>query len=163
MKLNQSDQWETPDDLFNKLKEEFNLQVDLCASEANHKLQFYTDNIQVAVLNGHLDDFEGFWMNPPYSRGNIEHCMKWFVEYSKMNNSTFVSLTRFDPSTEWFQIYVDGVADEVRMLAHRVRFKGAPSAYNFPCCVAIYNDPGRRCDWGLEDYQTKYLIWDWKE
>ena len=163
MNLNQSDQWQTPDDLYKKLDDEFNFEVDLCATRDNKKTAVWSDDIQTQVIRGIFDEFQSFWMNPPYSRGNIELCMKWAIEQANMSNGILVTLTRFDPSTDWFQTYVDGVADEVRMLARRVRFVGAPSAYNFPCCVAIYNDPGRRCDWGMEDFHTKYLIWDWKE
>jgi phage N-6-adenine-methyltransferase len=167
MSLNQSDQWATPDDLFNKLDEEFQFEFDLCASRENHKCSAYSRDIETYVK--FLDatpPINSYWMNPPYSRGNIDHCMYWGTAVLRLSElfPTIVTLTRFDPSTEWFQAYIDGVADEVRMLARRVKFVGAPSAYNFPCCVAIYNQPERRvlhAD-GVTNV-TNYNIWDWKE
>jgi len=166
MNIIQSDQWETPDDLYNKLDEEFKFGIDLCAAKngSNAKCDEY-----VSDLGKFVDKVDWTlptcWMNPPYSRGNIDFCMETMVELAKSPCAGYpviVTLTRFDPSASWFKQYVDGVADEVRMLAHRVKFKGAKNAYNFPCCISIYNESYRRCDWGLEDFNTKYHIWSWR-
>jgi phage N-6-adenine-methyltransferase len=154
-----TDQWETPDDLFEKLNEEFNFEFDLCASKYNHKCDEWTDNIQNhALLDMH---FDSYWMNPPYSRGNIDHCMSWMHTLLDLKaHVSIVTLTRFDPTTDWFQAHVDGVADEVRMLARRIKFKEATDSYNFPCCIAVYNNPTFNKHRPLE---TIYHIWDWKE
>lgn len=162
--MNQSDQWETPNDLFQVLNDEFSFDFDLCASSKNHKVAAWSEDIYAFATGNKVKEYNSFWMNPPYSRGNIDFCMDYATKIAALDYCPFlVTLTRFDPSASWFQKYVDGVADEVRMLARRVKFVGAKDSYNFPCCVAIYNQPAFRCDWGLEDYQTKYLIWDWKE
>lgn len=157
----QSDQWETPDDLFAVLNEEFKFDMDLCAAYHNKKLDTYSNEIDVSVqdlLTFPDEKFKSFWMNPPYSRGNIEFCMDWATQLLTLPHfSWLVTLTRFDPTTDWFQTYVDGVALEVRMLARRVKFKGASSCYNFPCCVAVYDGPYKGA------YRpTDYYIWDWQ-
>ena len=165
----ESDQWQTQDDLFEVLNNEFKFEFDLCASEVNHKTRAWSNDIQTTVINGQQDHGKAFFIFFPYSRGNIDHCMKWMVELSKMVESPIVTLTRFDPTTNWFKEYVDGVADEVRMLARRLKFKGAKDSYNFPCCIAVYK-PKKKGNIILRghfkgDYMinTKYYIWDWKD
>ena len=36
-----SDEWETPDDLFKSLDDEFGFNLDPCATEENHKCELY--------------------------------------------------------------------------------------------------------------------------
>lgn len=36
-----SDEWATPQDLFDELNKEFGFTLDACATEENHKLPFY--------------------------------------------------------------------------------------------------------------------------
>ena len=148
-----NDEWETPLDLFDTLNEEFDFKVDLCANNSNKKCHVYTDDVQEYYNNGGYNLFESFWMNPPYSRVNIDKCMETAYQIST-NGKTVVCLVRFDPSAKWFQEWVDFKAAEVRMLNRRVKFQGAASAYNFPCCVVVYN--------GLWLSDTEYKIWGWK-
>jgi len=149
-----TDQWETPDDLFRKLDKEFNFTLDLCSTPQNSRCLTGTDDIE--SLSDGQNEYSTFWMNPPYSRGNIDKCMKKAVDLVRSNaGSTLVTLTRFDPSARWFRQYVDGSAHTVRMLNKRIKFKGAKDSYNFPCCVSIYNDNP------LID-PTDYYIWGWK-
>jgi len=149
-----NDEWETPPELFDKLQQEFHMNVDLCASENNHKLQFYTDDVEAFIRDYYDSKYKRYWMNPPYSRKNIDKCMQaaWILA---QRGDTVVCLVRCDPSAKWFQNYVDGCATEVRMLKHRVKFVGAPSAYNFPCCVVVYEE-------NVEG-KTEYKLWSWKD
>ena len=41
-----SDEWETPDDLFNTLDAEFNFNLDAAADETKHKTELYFDKAQ---------------------------------------------------------------------------------------------------------------------
>ena len=60
-----SDDWETPVDLFDRLDEEFDFDLDVCATDSNHKCaRYYTE-----ADNGLEQPWEGtVWMNPPYGR-----------------------------------------------------------------------------------------------
>jgi len=154
-----NDEWGTPDELFGRLNEEFNFNLDLCARPdgANAKCAEWSYDVKLfahsLIPEAHPQDV--YWMNPPYSRGNINMCMEQAVKLARRDH-TVICLVRFDPSTQWFQKYVGGVASEVRMLDRRVKFMGAPSAYNFPCCVVVY-DP----DHFDLDAPTTYNIWGW--
>ena len=160
-----NDEWETPDDLFNKLNREFNFVIDIAANALNKKCAFYLGDYPQNALNYSwkkvwdawvtTEDRNGaIWMNPPYSRGNIEK----FMALASFNSQYFpiVCLVRFDPSTKWYQKYVHDVVDEVRMLSRRVKFVGAPSAYNFPSAIVVYRP---------ETYNklnhTKYTLYNW--
>ena len=59
-------EWETPQDFFDKLNQEFNLNCDVCANSENAKLPKFFDK----ASNGLLKSWEGLrcWMNPPYGR-----------------------------------------------------------------------------------------------
>jgi len=144
----ESDQWETPDDLYNELDEEFEFYFDAAASKSNAKrLEFSSDSLELdwSVLGP-------VWLNPPYSRGNIDNFIEKTVqEYLK--GTTIVTLTRFDPTTSWFKL-IDEYAQEIRMLARRIKFKGAKDSYNFPCCVSVF---------GELNHGPQYRMWDWDE
>jgi phage N-6-adenine-methyltransferase len=57
--------WETPQVLFDKLNEEFNFELDVCALPETAKCKnYYTPEI-----DGLKQDWKGIcWMNPPYGR-----------------------------------------------------------------------------------------------
>lgn len=152
-----NDEWRTPPDLFAKIQAEFSLDWDAACTSHN-----------CITMNGcfeHGDNSlaldwskysKNIWLNPPYSRGNIEPFMEKAWKESK-NCEYVVCLVRFDPSTKWFQQYVHNKADEVLMLKRRVKFIGAPAAYNFPTCIVVYHLNV------IEDTETTlYSLWDWK-
>lgn len=153
------DMWETPDELFDKVNSEFCFTFDLCANEQNTKCVEWSDDVEKTqnkiAING--SDHRCYWMNPPYSRGNIEKCMKAAYEISTQDK-VVVALVRFDPSANWFKKWVDGKAREVRMLDKRVKFKGAEDSYNFPCCLVIYDPMGVF----TPALPTDYYLWGWK-
>lgn len=61
-----TEEWATPQDLFNKLNDEFNFTLDPCASEQNYKCdKYYT--IQDDGLKQDWSS-EIVFMNPPYGR-----------------------------------------------------------------------------------------------
>ena len=57
--------WETPIDFFNKVNEEFNFDIDVCATEATAKCDMY----YTPEIDGLKQEWKGTcWMNPPYGR-----------------------------------------------------------------------------------------------
>ena len=66
LKSSNTDEWETPADLFNSLNEEFGFTLDVCANENNHKCPKYYDK----AIDGLKQNWYGevCWMNPPYGR-----------------------------------------------------------------------------------------------
>ena len=74
-----TDQWATPQSLFDELNAEFGFTLDACASEWNHKVDNYFDEAQ----NSLVQDWKGVvWMNPPYGR-TIKEWMKKAYESAR--------------------------------------------------------------------------------
>ena len=60
-----TDNWATPQDLYDALHSEFGFTLDVCANSDNAKCEKYYDIDQ----DGLKQDWEGVcWMNPPYGR-----------------------------------------------------------------------------------------------
>ena len=61
-----SEDWSTPQWLFDQLNAEFNFTIDVCASECNAKVQRFFTKEQ----DGLKQDWSGetVWCNPPYGR-----------------------------------------------------------------------------------------------
>lgn len=155
--MTHKDEWQTPPSLFKKLDDEFHFTVDVACTTENCLCQYgWYINYDCDALENWGND-EICFMNPPYSRGNIDKFAKKALEESQ-KGCIVVGLVRHDPSAKWYQNYVHGKAHEVRMLKRRVHFvnpeTGKPeAAYNFPCCVVVWK-PGIP-----EETEYKYLDW----
>ena len=75
-----SDEWETPQDLFNKLDTVFNFTLDPCATDKNYKC----DKYYTIENNGLSKDWskETVFVNPPYG-DKLKHWVKKCCEESK--------------------------------------------------------------------------------
>ena len=131
--------WETPDDFFNKLNEEFNFTLDVCANEENHKLDIYFSEEQ----DGLKQDWNKntCFMNPPYGREISKWIKKAFEEYKK--GSVVVCLIPSRTDTKWWHDYV--MKGEIRFIRGRLKFKGRNTKgdlVNYPatfgCAVVIF-------------------------
>ncbi len=116
-----SDEWETPDDLYQKLDSEFNFTLDPCATELNKKCEkFYTPE-----QNGLLQSWEGetVFINPPFSK--IKRWVEKAYVESKIFGVTCVMLLPARTDTWWFHTYIYDVPDvEIRFIRRRLKFKG---------------------------------------
>lgn len=127
------DRWETPLYIFNRLNEEFTFTLDPCCETHTAKAEtFFTEN-----ENGLVQDWRGHivFVNPPYSRGNID---KWVKKcYEEGQKTTVVALLPVSTSAAWFHDYVWGKA-ELRFIRRRIRFVGAPFTAPFSSVIAIW-------------------------
>lgn len=65
LKTSLTDEWPTPDYVFNTLNEEFHFTLDVCADDDNHKTPAYFTKKE----DGLKQNWRGIcWMNPPYGR-----------------------------------------------------------------------------------------------
>lgn len=108
-----SDLWQTPQDLFDKLDEEFNFKYDVCQNGTNGLKPYLGD-----YFTTEYKDCICF-MNPPYSKPNkfIERAIELV-----RNNVTTVCLLKSDTSTKIFhRLYYD-LKFEVRFIKGRIKF-----------------------------------------
>lgn len=128
-----SDEWETPQEFYNKLDEEFHFTLDPCCTKENHKCdKFFTkydDGLKHSWMN------ETVFVNPPYSE-----CAKWVFKSWFENfyfNATVVMLLPARTDTKWFHQYIYGTA-EIRFIKGRLKFSNSKDNAPFPSMVVIY-------------------------
>ena len=92
-----SDNWETPQDLFDHLDKIFHFDIDVCATKENSKCEkYYTPE-----MDGLKQEWKGVcWCNPPYGR----EIGKW-VEKAYKSNCMVVMLLPARTDTKWFHDY----------------------------------------------------------
>jgi phage N-6-adenine-methyltransferase len=129
-----SDNWATPQWLFDDLNREFRFTVDVCATEENAKCERYFP----PEMNGLLQEWTGVcWCNPPYGR----QIKKWIEKASK-SNATVVCLVPARTDTKWFHDYCYHKA-EIRFIRGRLRFGNSTENAPFPSMVLIFRN---KCD-----------------
>lgn len=127
----QRDGWETPQDLFDLLDEEFHFTLDVCASYENAKCEQYITR----EFDGLAQTWGGVcWMNPPYGRA-IGDWMQKAYESARMG-VTVVCLVPARTDTDWWWDYARH--GEVRFLHGRLTFGEAESAAPFPSAVVVF-------------------------
>jgi len=77
MRSSNTDQWATPQYLFDTLDKEFHFTLDVCADQTNHKTARYYDKAQDGLRHA----WTGVcWMNPPYGRAIGDWVKKAYEE-----------------------------------------------------------------------------------
>ena len=130
-----SDEWETPQWLFDKLDSIFNFEYDICASDENSKCKKYITKEQNA-LDQHWTFSRSIFMNPPYSE-----ISKWMQKAhdttSKYSNTTVVCLIPARTDTKWWHDYCS--KGKVVLLKGRLKFSNSKNSAPFPSCIVIFN------------------------
>ena len=127
-----SDLWETPQEFFDKLNDEFHFNLDVCALPENAKCaRYYTPE-----MDGLSQPWTGtVWCNPPYGRKIGEWVRRGY--WASLSGNTVVMLLPARTDTRWFHNYVYERA-EIRYVRGRLRFGGAKNGAPFPSMVVIY-------------------------
>ena len=139
-----SDEWATPQNLFDQLNAEFDFEIDLAATAENTKCaSFYS--LQLDSLSQHWGSrFARGWLNPPYSRGLCGHFIEKAARQRRMGFLTVMLLpARTDKKAFHAHIYdIDtwqprnGI--EIRLLAGRLRFSNSKTPAPFPSMIVIF-------------------------
>ena len=131
-----SNEWETPQELFDLLSDIFGgFDLDVCANENNAKVDRYFSPDD----DGLSRDWTGkCWMNPPYGREIGKWVRKARGEYKK-HHSLVVCLVPARTDTRWFQ---DNVVDATMIVFIRGRLgftlNGGEGRAPFPSCLVIF-------------------------
>lgn len=126
--------WETPKWLFDLLDEEFNFDLDVCATDDNTLCEYYFTEEE----NGLEQEWWGVaWCNPPYGSQAKFWVEKAYKEAEK-GNCTVVLLIASRTDTRYFWDYVRH--GEVRFLKRRLKFGGNDGKYSapFPSVVVVF-------------------------
>lgn len=133
MYTSNSEEWGTPQELFNRLNEEFNFTLDICASEENAKCPKYYTKEEDALKQ----EWGGvIWMNPPYGR-RIGNWVKKAKETARQGKATVVCLLPARTDTAWWHDYVMK-ANEIRLIRGRLRFGDGKGSAPFPSAIVVF-------------------------
>ena len=131
-----TNEWGTPQTLFDELDREFHFTLDPCSTHENAKCRkHYTQED-----DGLSQDWTGevVFCNPPYGR----EIPKW-VEKAATSQATTVMLIPARTDTRYFHDWIYGKA-EIRFLRGRVRFEREPGvpgdAAPFPSMIVVFRN-----------------------
>lgn len=124
-----TDDWGTPKWLFDNLNEKFEFDLDVCASDSNHKCdKYYTEK-----ENGLIQDWENVnWCNPPYGRQIGNWVKKAYEENQK--GKTVVLLLPARTDTKWFHDYIY-LNYRVDFIKGRLKFNDGKNPAPFPSMI----------------------------
>ena len=130
-------EWSTPQDLFDRLDEEFAFTLDPCCTHENAKCEkHYT-----AAEDGLAQSWAGerVFMNPPYGRVIGRWMEKAWL--SAQLGALVVCLVPARTDTAWWHDFA--MKGEIRFLRGRLRFGGGRGSAPFPSAIVIFRQPGR--------------------
>ena len=129
-----SEEWGTPQWLFDKINDIFHFQLDVCASSDNAKCKHFYSKED----NGLLMPWEGVnWMNPPYGRRIARWMEKAAME--SMRGKTTVCLVPARTDTAWWHDYIENNANAtVLFVRGRLKFEGAKYNAPFPSAIVFF-------------------------
>lgn len=131
-----SDEWATPQKVFDDLNNEFHFDLDPCATDENHKTpKYYTKND-----DGLSHKWGGcrVFCNPPYSQ--VGDWVAKAYEEGHKPDTIVVLLIPARTDTRYFHDYIMHRA-EVRFLKGRLKFGDSKNSAPFPSMVVIYRGP----------------------
>lgn len=141
-----SEEWETPQELYNKLDAIFKFHLDPCATEKNAKCFYY----YTKERDGLSQNWGGMkvFCNPPYGR-TIGKWIKKAFETFNTYHETIVLLLPARTDTKWFHDYIYNKS-EIIFLKGRLHFNNSKNAAPFPSMIVIYR--------GIEDYGKEVIL-----
>lgn len=128
-----SDEWATPQWLFDELNEEFNFTLDPCATNENHKVSNYLtkESNGLAISWGG----EKVFCNPPYSE--IDKWVEKAFRETRTDNTLVVLLIPSRTDTRYFHNYIYQ-RSEIRFVKGRLKFGESKNSAPFPSMIVIF-------------------------
>ena len=133
MMTSETDEWATPQWLFDELNLVFGFDLDVCATEDNSKCGFWYTKEDDALSREWREDGKTAWMNPPYGR----EIGKW-VEKASKTKGLVVCLVPARTDTRWWHDFVIGGGADVYLVRGRLKFGDAKNSAPFPSAVLVY-------------------------
>jgi len=136
-----SDEWETPDDLFQFLNQRFHFTVDVCANAGNAKIaRFFT-----MARDGLKQPWDGVaWCNPPYTNHQAHAWIQKGINEVKQNSNCerVIYLLPVRTDTKLWHRVIMRHASMITFLEGRLNFKRPdrdhPNPAPFPSCIVEF-------------------------
>lgn len=134
--LRTASSWETPQDLFDRLDQEFGFELDVCADADTAKCARYFSPEE----DGLRQLWRGrCWMHPPAGPGVEQWVAKALRAAEDDKKTVVVSLLPARVDAEWW--WENCLAGEIRFLRGRLRFRDALAP--FPSAVVVFGHKPR--------------------
>lgn len=131
-----TDQYATPQYIYDELYGEFGFTLDPCADEYNHKCEKFFTKEQNGLLQKW--DRERVFCNPPYGRDIRAWVEKCYTEVYSGSCECAVLLLPVRTDTKWFHRYIYQKAHEIRFLDKRLKFGDSKNPAPFPSMIVIF-------------------------
>ena len=126
-------EWSTPQDLFDKINEWYEFNLDVCALPENTKCKDYF----TPEIDGLKQDWKDVcWMNPPYGREIGKWIKKAYEESKSEMVKGVVCLLPARTDTRWFHDYC--VKGEIEFIKGRLKFGGCKNNAPFPNMIVVF-------------------------
>jgi len=126
-------EWETPQDLFDRLNAEHGFTLDVCALPENAKCDRYFTPSD----NGLEKDWSGVcWMNPPYGRGIKHWIEKAYKSVISGEAEKVVCLVPARTDTAWWHDYC--IKGKIEFIRGRLKFGGHKNSAPFPSAIVVF-------------------------
>jgi len=135
--LSKSNEWATPEKLFDRLNREFHFTLDSCATVKNAKCIKYFTIFEDGLKQDWSSDI--VFMNPPYGREIGKWIEKAYRE--SLNGAIVICLIPARTDTTYWHDYIFGKA-EVRFLRSRIKFGDGKNSAPFPSAIVIFRGCG---------------------
>ena len=128
-----SQEWETPQRVFDDLDAEFHFTLDPCCTHENAKCKNHYTKEDDGLTKSWVGEI--VFCNPPYNE-MAKWAKKCYEEFQQ--GATVVMLVPARTDTRWFHDWIYHKA-ELRFIRGRLRFGNSKSNAPFPSMVVVYN------------------------
>jgi len=128
-----TNEWATPQDIFDDLNKIYNFTLDPCASPDNHKCKKYftiEDDGLFQTWGGRV------FMNPPYGREIGKWIKKAYDEY--LNGALVVCLIPSRTDTKYWHDYV--MKGHIHFIKGRLKFGDSKQGAPFPSAIVVFGE-----------------------
>ncbi len=129
----ESNEWETPQELYDELNKEYGFTLDPCATEKSAKCdKYYTKED-----DGLSKDWSGeiVFMNPPYGR----EISNWVKKASETRGAVVVCLIPSRTDTKYWHNYIFSKAHKIMFIKGRLKFSGHKNSAPFPSAIVVFD------------------------
>lgn len=145
-------EWATPQDVFDRMNEEYGFTLDVCATKENTKCDRYFTKYDDGLTQEWVG--EVCWMNPPYGRDMGKWVQKAYLE--SLNGATVVCLVPARTDVKWWHDFA--MLGKIIFIKGRLKFQridGARLSHNGPAVRE-----GRKRPQNTAPFATAFVIFE---
>lgn len=136
MVSSKSNEWATPQDLFNKLNEEFRFTLDPCSTHKNAKVKKHYTSEDDGLKKDWSNEI--VFMNPPYGGHTRDWIEKAYTESLKGAKVVCLIVSATDRS--YWHDFIFPHASQIRFIRGRLKFGQSKNTAPFASAVVIFDE-----------------------